>query len=113
MCREEEEEEEEKEENPILGPKIADFDKSQKPNQTEFRDAVNGIVFIRSSSFQKYHFWAHKHQGRLCLRGAKSGPSRVRYIAPRSAAPKSFRFGEGGAAPAVAGAGSFMLYKFP
>ena len=49
MCREEKKEEE----NPILEPKIADFDKSQKPNQTEFRDAVNGIVFIRSSCFQK------------------------------------------------------------
>ena len=99
MCREKEEK------NPILEPKIADFDKSQKSNQTEFRDAVNGIVFIRSSSIQKHHCWSLQHQGSLCLRGAKSSYSRVRYIAPRSAAPKSFEIWRRGAAPAVAGAG--------
>ena len=71
----------------------------------EFRDAVYGNVFIRSGSFQKYHFRPRMDQGTLFLWGVKMATSCVGYIAPRSAAPKRFRFGEGGAAPAVAGAG--------
>ena len=44
--KEEEKEEEEKEKNPILHSFLAYFVKSSKPNQTEFRNAVNCITFF-------------------------------------------------------------------
>ena len=47
--------EEVEKEKAILDRKMANFNKSQKSNQMEFRNAVYGNVFRRPRSFQKYH----------------------------------------------------------
>ena len=92
---------------PFLEAQKANFDKSQNPNQSEFRHPVFGSVLPRTRSVRKYRKSRMKWKGTWWKMGAKMAYYRVDYNSTRSAAPKS----GGGAAPAFAVAGYTEGYK--